>query len=151
MVRESCGGEKRRKKNEKSILRKKTSSSRCCCPTERRVTICGSISKMVRLLLSCTSLITMAAAFTGNTPLSTKNTSLEAVKSNDNSAPPLKSVPPRKVCLMVEPTPFTHVSGYANRFNEMLKFLAKAGDEVEVRQCFHSVLRLLILKQTGND
>jgi len=33
---------------------------------------------------------------------------------------------------MVEPTPFTHVSGYANRFKEMLKYLAKAGDEVEV-------------------
>ena len=33
---------------------------------------------------------------------------------------------------MVEPTPFTHVSGYSNRFNEMLKFLAKAGDDVKV-------------------
>jgi sulfoquinovosyltransferase len=50
----------------------------------------------------------------------------------NNQAPPLKRNPPRKVCLMVEPTPFTHVSGYANRFNEMLKFLAKAGDEVDI-------------------
>lgn len=33
---------------------------------------------------------------------------------------------------MVEPTPFTHVSGYANRFKEMLRYLAKAGDEVEI-------------------
>jgi sulfoquinovosyltransferase len=33
---------------------------------------------------------------------------------------------------MVEPTPFTHVSGYANRFKEMLKFLDKAGDEVDI-------------------
>lgn len=33
---------------------------------------------------------------------------------------------------MVEPTPFTHVSGYANRFKEMLKFLAKAGDKVDI-------------------
>jgi len=89
---------------------------------------------MVRLLLSC-SIVTLAAAFTGNTTpaISTSsNTALEAVRSNDNSAPPLRSMPPRKVCLMVEPTPFTHVSGYANRFNEMLKFLAKAGDKVEV-------------------
>jgi sulfoquinovosyltransferase len=38
----------------------------------------------------------------------------------------------RKVCLMVEPTPFTHVSGYANRFKEMLKFLKKAGDQVDI-------------------
>jgi hypothetical protein len=52
--------------------------------------------------------------------------------SNSNDAPPLKRNPPRKVCLMVEPTPFTHVSGYANRFKEMLKFMAKAGDEVDI-------------------
>mmetsp|Transcript_11583 Transcript_11583/g.15073 ORF Transcript_11583/g.15073 Transcript_11583/m.15073 type:complete len:506 (+) Transcript_11583:84-1601(+) len=53
-------------------------------------------------------------------------------KSKDNSAPPLKSLPPRKICLMVEPTPFTHVSGYSNRFKEMLRFLSKAGDEVQI-------------------
>ena len=47
-------------------------------------------------------------------------------------APPLKRNPKRKICLMVEPTPFTHVSGYANRFKEMLKFLKKAGDEVDI-------------------
>ena len=39
---------------------------------------------------------------------------------------------PLRVGLLVEPTPFTHVSGYANRFNEMLKNLRKSGDEVEV-------------------
>lgn len=52
--------------------------------------------------------------------------------NNNNSAPPLKRNSPRKICLMVEPTPFTHVSGYANRFNEMLKFMKKAGDEVDI-------------------
>ena len=34
--------------------------------------------------------------------------------------------------LTPEPTPFTHTSGYSNRFKEMLKFLSKAGDKVEV-------------------
>jgi sulfoquinovosyltransferase len=52
--------------------------------------------------------------------------------SASNSAPPLKRNPPRKICLMVEPTPFTHVSGYANRFKEMLKFMKKAGDDVNI-------------------
>lgn len=33
---------------------------------------------------------------------------------------------------MVEPTPFTHVSGYSNRFNEMLRYLRKAGDKVDI-------------------
>lgn len=35
--------------------------------------------------------------------------------------PHLKSTPPLKVALLVEPTPFTHISGYSNRFREMLK------------------------------
>lgn len=52
--------------------------------------------------------------------------------SNSDTAPPLKRNPPRRICLMVEPTPFTHVSGYANRFQEMLKFLKKAGDTVSI-------------------
>lgn len=51
---------------------------------------------------------------------------------DDADAPPLRRHKPRKIALMVEPTPFTHVSGYANRFSEMLKFLAKAGDDVKV-------------------
>lgn len=37
-------------------------------------------------------------------------------------------LPTMKVGLLVEPTPFTHVSGYANRFNEMLRFLRRAGN-----------------------
>ena len=46
--------------------------------------------------------------------------------------PPLRRAPPRNVALLVEPTPFTHVSGYANRFNEMLRYLSKAGDTVSI-------------------
>ena len=33
---------------------------------------------------------------------------------------------PKRVQLIVEPTPFTHVSGYANRFKEYLKYQKKA-------------------------
>ena len=51
---------------------------------------------------------------------------------DDSTAPPLRRNPPRDVALLVEPTPFTHVSGYANRFNEMLRYLSKAGDRVEI-------------------
>jgi len=40
--------------------------------------------------------------------------------------------PKRKIFLMVEPTPFTHVSGYANRFKEMLRHLESRGDAVVV-------------------
>jgi sulfoquinovosyltransferase len=71
-------------------------------------------------------------------PVSTQHSSSNSsptelnAASESNDAPPLDRNPPRKICLMVEPTPFTHVSGYANRFKEMLKYLSKAGDEVEV-------------------
>ena len=39
-----------------------------------------------------------------------------AAKPEPNPAKP-------QVSLLVEPTPFTHVSGYSNRFKEMLRFL----------------------------
>lgn len=52
------------------------------------------------------------------------------MKSED--IPPLKSSPPLKIVLLVEPTPFNYVSGYSNRFKEMLKYLQKAGDEVHI-------------------
>ena len=41
-----------------------------------------------------------------------------------------------QVALVIEPTPFTHISGYANRFKEMLKFMKKADVQVEVRRRF---------------
>lgn len=44
----------------------------------------------------------------------------------------LRSSPPRKVAFVIEPTPFTHVSGYANRYQETLKYFDKAGDDVQV-------------------
>ncbi|CAM9781594.1 unnamed protein product [Ectocarpus sp. 12 AP-2014] len=52
--------------------------------------------------------------------------------SGKKTTPNLKATPPMKVALLVEPSPFTHISGYSNRFREMLKFLSKAGDEVEI-------------------
>lgn len=44
----------------------------------------------------------------------------------------LFKTPPRRVAMIVEPTPFTHVSGYSNRFRETLKYLKQAGDDVLV-------------------
>jgi len=39
---------------------------------------------------------------------------------------------PMRILLIVEPTPFTHISGYANRFKEYLKYQKKAGAEVAI-------------------
>lgn len=45
---------------------------------------------------------------------------------------PLKQTPPMRIALLVEPTPFNYISGYANRFKEMLRFLHQAGDDVHI-------------------
>lgn len=37
---------------------------------------------------------------------------------------------PRRVCFLVEPSPFTYVCGYMNRFRSTIKFLREAGCEV---------------------
>jgi len=50
----------------------------------------------------------------------------------EQDVPDLRSTPPIKVGLIVEPTPFTHVSGYSNRYKEMLTYLKMAGDDVEI-------------------
>lgn len=54
------------------------------------------------------------------------------VNQKSDVLPPLDYEPPRKVLLCVEPTPFNYISGYANRFQEMLKFLKKGGDDVRI-------------------
>jgi hypothetical protein len=54
---------------------------------------------------------------------------------NDNI--PLTTNPPYKVLLLVEPTPFNYISGYANRFKEMLFWLKAAGDSVSRERFRH--------------
>lgn len=44
----------------------------------------------------------------------------------------LENSSPSRLLLMVEPSPFTYICGYANRFNEMLRYLSRVGDEVEI-------------------
>jgi len=67
-------------------------------------------------------------------PPTTHSTSsrLLATSADSVEVPPLKRNPPRNVALLIEPTPFTHVSGYSNRFKEMLRYMSKAGDNVDI-------------------
>ena len=44
----------------------------------------------------------------------------------------LQIKPQLKVLLLVEPTPFNYICGYANRFKEMLHHLKDAGDDVQI-------------------
>lgn len=72
-----------------------------------------------------------SAAAATESSTSSSSTALHG-SSQSADAPPLRRHRPRRIALMVEPTPFTHVSGYSNRFKEMLRYLSKAGDQVEI-------------------
>jgi len=50
----------------------------------------------------------------------------------DGGSPPAGAAPPRRVAVFVEPSPFTYVSGYKNRFCTMIRHLREAGCEVLV-------------------
>jgi sulfoquinovosyltransferase len=56
----------------------------------------------------------------------------EQTRNSARFTTPLAQEPPLKVMLVVEPTPFNYISGYANRFKEMLNHMKKAGDEVSI-------------------
>ena len=63
--------------------------------------------------------------------------SVESIISNtaevEDPIPQCLAIPnPLRVCLMVEPSPFTFVSGYANRFQELLRHLKVSKEQVEI-------------------
>ncbi|KAJ8533917.1 hypothetical protein K7X08_007241 [Anisodus acutangulus] len=39
---------------------------------------------------------------------------------------------PRRIAIFVEPSPFSYVSGYKNRFQNFIRYLREMGDEVMV-------------------
>lgn len=71
------------------------------------------------------NLATLASARTRRPAMSVPDVEVAAT-----GAPELKV--PTRVQLIVEPTPFTHVSGYANRYKEYLKYQKKAGSDVSI-------------------
>lgn len=89
------------------------------------VSATASVAAVPRMVLVLLVLLGLAAAF------SPPKMSIEGGPGSPAMVP-LRQTPPRRIGLMVEPTPFTHVSGYSNRFNEMLKYLSKAGDDVQI-------------------
>ncbi|MBA0551520.1 hypothetical protein Golob_022401 [Gossypium lobatum] len=64
--------------------------------------------------------------------------SVAEVKEGDgeDENPPLidseNNSKPRRIALFVEPSPFSYVSGYKNRFQNFIKYLREMGDEVMV-------------------
>ncbi|KAK8665752.1 hypothetical protein V6N13_005914 [Hibiscus sabdariffa] len=57
------------------------------------------------------------------------------VREDDREAPlidPENGSGPRRIALFVEPSPFSYVSGYKNRFQNFIRYLREMGDEVMV-------------------
>lgn len=46
---------------------------------------------------------------------------------------------PRRVVLFVEPSPFSYISGYKNRYQNFIRYLRELGDEVLVVTTHHGV------------
>lgn len=76
----------------------------------------------------------IARADTGTTPAEAEAaaTARSSYAVADGANLDLGATPPRRIALMVEPSPFTHTSGYSNRFKNLLLQLRDAGDEVLV-------------------
>ena len=87
-----------------------------------------SAAKTVILLATLPALVAIVS-----NGLATSVSEMERLASDpDVDVPPLMQSAGRRVALLVEPTPFTHVSGYSNRFKETLRYLQAGGDDVEV-------------------
>lgn len=76
----------------------------------------------------------VARADTGTTPAEAEAaaTARASYAVADGANLDLMATPPRRIALMVEPSPFTHTSGYSNRFKNLLLQLREAGDQVLV-------------------
>lgn len=55
-----------------------------------------------------------------------------AVEPKIQADSPLTKPVPRRICLLVEPSPFTYVCGYMNRYRNTIRYLREAGCEVLV-------------------
>lgn len=56
----------------------------------------------------------------------------QRIPSMSGEVSSLTSTPPLKLLLLVEPTPFNYISGYANRYKEMLDHLKLAKDDISI-------------------
>jgi hypothetical protein len=59
-------------------------------------------------------------------------TSAAAAQAALTPGTPTTSHLPKRICFMVEPSPFTYVCGYMNRYRNTIRFLTEAGCEVLV-------------------
>lgn len=77
-------------------------------------------------------------AFRGRPFLAASNnmTIIEYRDDEEENPPPLleseMNSRPRRIALFIEPSPFSYVSGYKNRFQNFIKYLREMGDEVMV-------------------
>ncbi|KAG2496158.1 hypothetical protein HYH03_005760 [Edaphochlamys debaryana] len=73
-----------------------------------------------------------------NPPVDPAQSTWDVLQEPTTSAPPIGTPghvnpgAPKRIAIFVEPSPFTYISGYKNRFRTMIKYLVEAGCEVLV-------------------
>lgn len=83
------------------------------------------------IMYSCISIV-LVISIDNNRIVNSQINALRPTSLASKAIPALTTEPPLKILLLVEPTPFNYISGYSNRFKEMLKYLKKANDDVVI-------------------
>ncbi|KAL6528622.1 Sulfoquinovosyl transferase sqd2 [Orobanche minor] len=98
---------------------------------EKTRTLCPKRSKRSKSLNSL-----KIRSTTQNSILTSSNSSkMTIAEYREEEGPLLESQMnpgPRRIALFIEPSPFSYVSGYKNRFQNFIKYLREMGDEVMV-------------------
>jgi hypothetical protein len=76
--------------------------------------------------------VTFRFADTTGAPPSSAKTTLTSGSWEESTGTDTTNRAPRKVCIFVEPSPFSHVSGMKNRFLRLIENLVELGDTVTV-------------------
>jgi len=91
-----------------------------------------AIASMLLLLLVITAATTALRVHQSRSPRLLQSAFRVQLHPAPSYTPPLNQQKPLKILLLIEPTPFNYISGYVNRFKEMINYCKIAGDIIEI-------------------
>lgn len=113
-----------RASTQQTLYRRRPCRTNAPCKTRRRYNINDRHELLGETLpASSSSTSTRSSTTAADPPLDQKL---------DEPTTPVSPNAPKRITIFVEPSPFTYVSGYKNRFTTMIKYLVAAGCEVLV-------------------
>ncbi|KAA8516319.1 hypothetical protein F0562_016612 [Nyssa sinensis] len=118
-----------------------SSSSFSGIPISLRIScVCPSTRKPPSLLCAQTHFFRSKRPKSGSLRkgffIAASDMTITEIREEEEESPPLLESEvysrPRRIALFVEPSPFSYVSGYKNRFQNFIRYLREMGDEVMV-------------------